>query len=432
MSTQNVSPWKRPPQTVTWKLRMSELPRQTSSSAIAYVPELDGVRGLAILLVLAYHLQPAILRVGGTAASNVAGLGWAGVDLFFVLSGFLITSILVNTKERPSYFRNFYGRRFLRIFPLYYIYLAFILFLALPLAYRHGLLAGTSDSGQAWYWFYLSNWFTSVRDGIPLLGHLWSLSIEEQFYIAWPVVVFLLSARQLRTLCWTIIGATLVLRFAFAGQFAHPEIIHRLTFFRIDALSWGALIAVSRQSSTRSTASWLFLSRIFVCFGMAAVVVLVALQGPSYTTWWGTAVGFSIVLLPSAGIVLYAASCGGGTNPGARVLRLAPLRQLGKYSYGIYVLHVLMIAITGQVIDRLTRMFGWSERIGSAIFILSAIAASYAAALLSWHAVEKHFLRLKRHLDYGPDTESATTVHGSRVGLPVMQLLDSSATHPKG
>jgi peptidoglycan/LPS O-acetylase OafA/YrhL len=383
-------------------------------------------------LVLAYHLQPAILRVGGKIVSNIAGLGWAGVDLFFVLSGFLITSILLSTRDQPRYFLNFYGRRFLRIFPLYYIYLAFIIFLVLPIVHKHGLLAGTSDAGQAWYWFYLSNWFTSVRDGIPLLGHLWSLSIEEQFYIAWPVVVFLLSSKQLRILCWTIIGALLVLRFAFAGQFANPEIIHRLTVFRIDALCWGALIAVSKQSSPRSKASWQFLSSTLFFGGMAAVVALVALQGPSYTTWWGTAVGFSIVLLPSAGIVLYAASCTGETNPGARALRLAPLRQLGKYSYGIYVLHVLIIATTGEVVDRLNRVFGLSERVSSAVFILTAIAASYLAALLSWHAVEKYFLRLKRHLDYRPDVKNAATVQGSHVGLPVMQLLDSSATHHEG
>src|SRR5690625_4685275 len=162
-----------------------------SYSPHQYVKELDGVRGVAILLVILFHCFP----------SPLTGLGWIGVDLFFVLSGFLITGILIDSKGNKRYYSNFIGRRILRIFPLYYLVLFIMLFL-LPLIGR-GFSSGSNYSfylrHQGWFWSYLQNWLFSFH-GFPknlILSHFWSLGVEEQFYLVWPFLVLLLPKKLL-------------------------------------------------------------------------------------------------------------------------------------------------------------------------------------------------------------------------------------------
>ncbi|HEX6051682.1 MAG TPA: acyltransferase, partial [Gemmatimonadaceae bacterium] len=176
-----------------------------------HVPALDGVRGLAVALVLVCHVawdfsSPSYMERG---LIEVARAGWIGVDLFFVLSGFLITGILLDTRGGPKYFRHFYVRRTLRIFPLYYAILVGV-FVITP------LVAATRDrrwftdivDQQGWFWTYTSNVFLAVTgrwEQTGILGHFWSLAVEEQFYLIWPAVVLLLSPRQLRTACGVIL-----------------------------------------------------------------------------------------------------------------------------------------------------------------------------------------------------------------------------------
>jgi peptidoglycan/LPS O-acetylase OafA/YrhL len=140
------------------------------STAIQHVLELDGIRGLAISLVLLYHL---------TASFK---MGWCGVDLFFVLSGFLITNILLRTKNSQSYFCSFYARRTLRIFPLYFFVLFLAFWILIPVAQHFGKAPQSLDAGHLWYWFYISNWWNGTGHEIDWLSHFWSLAVEEQFY----------------------------------------------------------------------------------------------------------------------------------------------------------------------------------------------------------------------------------------------------------
>src|SRR4051812_26234940 len=156
-----------------------------------HVPALDGIRGLAILLILAYHFTLGMTG-RGIAVRLIAKLtstGWCGVDLFFVLSGFLITGILWNAKESPHRFRNYYVRRALRIFPLYYAAIA-IVFAALPfIATRVGGFEGIHGTG-AWLGLYGTNILVALRGQWFPLSHFWSLAVEEHFYLFWPAVVF--------------------------------------------------------------------------------------------------------------------------------------------------------------------------------------------------------------------------------------------------
>ena len=168
--------------------------------------------------------------------------------MFFVLSGFLITTILLNTRESPQYFSSFYMRRVLRIFPLYFAAIFAFFHILLPLMHRAGQMLDVSSAPELWYWLYASNW----RQGLgaaPIwhLSHFWSLAIEEQFYLVWPAVVYLLSARQLRNACGVLIAGGLGLRGWFAIHGASAEFLHSITFLRLDTLAFGALVALLRH-----------------------------------------------------------------------------------------------------------------------------------------------------------------------------------------
>src|SRR5262245_16358318 len=151
----------------------------------SHYPGLDGLRGIAILLVILYH------NFGFIPFLNY---GWLGVDLFFVLSGFLITEILLKTRTTTNYFKNFYTRRVLRIFPLYYLCLILVIVI-FPLIKNFPYDLSFYRENQVWFWFYLQNWmliFKQWNDSAILLNHFWSLAVEEQFYIVWPLLVLLI------------------------------------------------------------------------------------------------------------------------------------------------------------------------------------------------------------------------------------------------
>jgi len=181
----------------------SALPISTGTSpcritrAVQQVPELDGLRGVAILMVLLFHFGGPPINL----CTWLLSYGWAGVDLFFVLSGFLITTILLNTKDSPQYFSSFYGRRVLRIFPLYFMALALYFHVEMPWLVSHKQATAVSVGDQLWCWFYLLNWHDVTAGINGNLSHLWSLSIEEQFYLVWPLAIWRCSRKQVPVLC---------------------------------------------------------------------------------------------------------------------------------------------------------------------------------------------------------------------------------------
>ena len=203
-----------------------------------HIPALDGIRGLAILLVLLGHFtsyggfRP---EIGVDRAYHlVAMLGGVGVDLFFVLSGFLITGILVDARGGAFFFRNFYMRRVLRIFPLYYGSLL-VFFVVLPLLDPGDPRLQQVLGEQAWYWSYLTN-IRMAFDGWPAyhhIGHFWSLAVEEQFYMVWPLVIFLFRRRSLLFICAACVAASLAFRVAFWWAGYHPMILQRVEYYDI-------------------------------------------------------------------------------------------------------------------------------------------------------------------------------------------------------
>src|SRR4029450_1185274 len=175
------------------------MPKPTVHSA-GHVPVLDGLRGIAILMVLGHHYSIVWSRTIPLESGirSVLEFGWCGVDLFFALSGFLITGILIDAKGQESYFPRFYWRRLVRIFPLYYVFLAAV-FVLLP--FFPGIGVTTAQVAPWWYLTYLQNWKPNRGASDPFLGHTWSLAVEEQFYGVWPLIVRFSSTKVLTWVC---------------------------------------------------------------------------------------------------------------------------------------------------------------------------------------------------------------------------------------
>lgn len=394
-------------------LFMTQLRSTPVSGPSTHLPALDGVRGLAILLVLVVHLMLFNNDTGNRWLDSVGqlrSLGFLGVDLFFVLSGFLITGILYDTLHDPHYFRNFYMRRFLRIFPLYYGFLVFMLILT-PVLHGawHGrqyvLLAYLQNTG---IWFPTDGFHPS--DLIDL-NHFWSLAVEEQFYLVWPLLIFLIKdRRRLIRLSFVLSACALALRIAFSIH-ETPYLIglvHEWTLCRMDTLMFGGCLALllrgKNSLSRRWAAAWFWVSMLLMV-GYALTHPWIYLSAAKFI---GT-FGYTMCAIAFAALIFLTLDPFSAWN---RVFRVAWLRSLGKYSYGIYVLHILV----GHVFDLwLARLFGMSlrnflaPRLHSRVlailieFCLNVVVI-YAAAYLSYNLYEVRFLRLKRYFGYRKNT----------------------------
>ena len=384
---------------------------------------LDGVRGLAILLVLLHNLgvdlpatAPGILA---RVFHVVTAAGWIGVILFFALSGYLITSILLRSRAAPHYYRNFFLRRVLRIFPLYYATLALVLVIVPRLVKLPAWLAPELDH-QLWFWTYLSNWAIPFGRGIGGLDHCWSLAVEEQFYLVWPLVVRALSPRRLGTLALALGGFALLFRALVRATGAlDPMVNYYWTAARIDALAWGALLAVAAQGNDQEidqepagpAAAWLLRWRdpgLKATLAALALLTLATRGLPRHHALVDT-LGYSLVGIWAALVVARAAQIGRAPAPSAatdwvvRLLRHPSLRWLGRYSYGIYVFHgILHHAIPGLL------PASWLQPSGTAGYLVTAVAylgavggLSAALAFGSYHLFEKHFLALKSRFPAG-------------------------------
>ena len=355
-------------------------------SSGAWIAELDGLRGIAVLLVVLRHFKP--LPEFGSGVRAALGFGWAGVDLFFVLSGFLITGILVDSRGARNYYSAFYARRALRILPLYFAVLA-AYFVVLP-------AFGRARPGEQWlapwYWLHVSNWQSAFGREVPTLGHFWSLAIEEQFYLFWPAVVAIGGVRGLPWICLAVVLGSAAARGAWMDHGYSKEFLYRLTPFRLEPLAMGGLLALAvRGPGIR------FCERYAVWL-TAAGMALVA------WSWWraGAApyrhpmatLGFTGIALVATGLVYRACAGGGGVL--ARTLRWRPLRSVGKYSYAIYVLHFPVMALLSRTV--VERLAGAPPAVGAVLWtaaLMAGTGTTYLLALASWRWIESPFLRLK-------------------------------------
>ncbi len=360
-----------------------------------HLPALDGLRGLAIIGVLACHFVRVPDGMNGTALgflSQAASLGWLGVDLFFVLSGFLITGILVDSKEHPGYFRNFYARRVLRIFPLYYAYILGLL--ALVLAHR--TLAGANPTTDQfvrdvrWALPYLTNVQMALHNGnvSTPLNHFWSLCIEEQFYLLWPAVVWLTSRRQLAAISLALIVAAAALRHGLI-EAGYTEAAFNLMPCRGDSLATGALLALAVRQPAALTSlrqiprAVLLLPLMFIPPG---VIQATGLPGSLH---------LSLAALAFGALLLFAVTSPDGSSA-ARFFTSGFLRTFGKYSYALYVFNQMVAFFPGnvKVHEKLVALTS-SPSIALVLFAAGGVGISFLLAWASWHLMEKHFLRLK-------------------------------------
>jgi peptidoglycan/LPS O-acetylase OafA/YrhL len=374
----------------------SQSKRIDESTTGKHIPALDGIRGAAIASVLMVHLFVRNSRPAGSlpvrAVTAVMASGWVGVALFFVLSGFLITGILYDTLGTPRFFRNFYARRALRIFPLYY---GFILLMVLvsSVAGYHWYLPGLLG-----YLTYTMNLHSAAYTNAPWvnLNHFWSLAIEEQFYMAWPAMVFLLKTRRRIAgfaVAGTVFSIAVRLYFWQSGALQHdPYLQYSFTPSCLDGLFAGALLALLIRSRFREQAlAWG--PRIAVAMGVFWVGMLVrggalpAIGDPLFGTCAPT-----LLALTFAGVVASVLRAG---SVASRVFAVWPLRQLGTYSYGLYIYHYSI----HNLIDGPIWSFV-SDRTASKVLPIVAsgtisLALSLVIAVASFHWFERPILRLK-------------------------------------
>ena len=348
-----------------------------------YTPELDGIRGIAILLVIIYHCFPSGLTRGG----------WVGVDLFFVLSGFLITGILIDSKNKRHYYYNFISRRILRIFPLYYLVL-FLVFFVLPAISRSILPPGFSfyTRHQAWFWLYVQNWLYSIA-GFPqshLLVHFWSLGVEEQFYLVWPWVVYFSAEKRLPLVSVLLCIAAIIFR-SLPAEWLHFEFTYRYlnTVSRMDDLLIGALIAqlVRRDPEV--------LEKLAVPVGLLSlsVFLLAVIFFRSMSFLHLTAVYTPIGLFMGSLLLLSLSSVQGFR----KLMKTRALTFLGKYSYGLYVYHYIIYILIEYNLN------GWVDLHFKGFFMrmmipgLITVIFSVIISVVSYHFFEAHFLKLKKY-----------------------------------
>jgi len=355
------------------------------------VPEIDGLRALAALSVFAHHVFgfPAIIRI--------TGAGWIGVDLFFVISGYLITNILLGMRDAPHYFKTFYMRRTLRIFPPYYAFLA----LCFGLAVAFERWGSYRLSPRLWLAFALygtslivvQHWYGAAVSQLPQpVGSIevtWSLSIEELFYLLWAPVVRFLTKQQLRVLVLVIILFAPVVRWYVHTAGARTEYL----FFpaRIDTLAFGALLALLGDRTTRSPVrGWIVLFSLAVsaCF-------LLLLPDPQLNACFAvlgyTVIGFSMALLLA--FVLARAA----TNHWlCRYLRCPVLVKLGSISYMFYLLHAFVIMSCRRIFANvLVDHWAWNRILQSG----ASLAVTVLAAAISWRYFESPILKLKSRFE---------------------------------
>ncbi len=333
----------------------------------AYSPSLDGLRGIAIALVLMDHMAP---RLAGLGLGGLALWGWCGVDLFFVLSGFLITGIILDGRGEPGFFRSFYARRGLRIWPLYA--------LVVPVNYW---LCGRANTwvGGGVFWLYFLFLVQNLRPGLSgTLYPSWSLAIEEQFYLAWAPAARYLPASAIAAVLAVILAVEPWVR----GHWALNPVN---TLYHLDGLAVGALIALGLRTLRWPRTTWARVA--WAAVGAGALGLAWAARG--HGAWLN-----SFLALGFGGCVLLALEGEGRASLWVRGLRLPALRFLGRISYGLYLTQVIVFALLGGVDERLDRAHAGAA--GDLVIIAMRTVAAIAVAAALWYGFERPILRLKR------------------------------------
>lgn len=351
---------------------------------------IDGLRGIAAIAVILFHLYP----------HSIINLGWAGVDFFFVISGFLITNILINQKDNRNYFKVFYIRRSIRIFPVYFLVVTPFLFLFIM---KDGLNLNIIS-----YFLYFQNFTAIYNDYLPFLGHTWSLAIEEQFYLIFPVIVYFTPIKKLKFTFILLIFLSILLRWYFAYKEFHIYFQSTMLFSRADSLLFGGLLPVLYIEKEKIDKMIAILKRNLI-IGIVLLIIFIAWQvaflgSENFLKDFGNnnlkanTVGqfkFTILgLIFSAivGIVAYDNSL--ITLNIKRILESKILKDLGKISYGLYLFHYPILNLTRYLSIKLGVSPQWY------IIIFINLLFTIIVSKISWKFFEEPILRLKSKFNY--------------------------------
>lgn len=365
----------------------------------AHILPLDGLRGLASLSVIVYHMWPityADRRLTYRIVQAIVSFGWSGVDLFFVLSGFLITGILLRSKsaEPARYFRVFYGRRILRVFPIYYLLLVFF-FIVVP---RAPFFQKVNDfwivKGSAWpYWAYLSNWPGLNVGTHSVLCVCWSLAIEEQYYAIWPLTVRLTTPRLLGLTSVALLCGSAIARTALLNSGVSAADLYHMTFTHLDGIALGSALAVAHSDSVR-WGHWMDRLAGALPFLGIALVAVVLRSGFSATT--DKEAAYQSVMVENYWLValFYGSLLAKSLRAGWLQTALSHpfLRRLGRYSYAAYLVQFLAAWIVSIAFRHLRERVGLvqlvSDRFGDYTKMCLSVGLSYGLAALSWAFLE--------------------------------------------
>jgi peptidoglycan/LPS O-acetylase OafA/YrhL len=322
--------------------------------------QLDGVRAIAFLMIFFRH------------GLNVPFF-WVGVDIFFVLSGFLITSILINNANQNHAWRHFYERRALRILPPYFAVLIFGTFFF----HIHW------GSNIFWYLLFGMNIADTLNVGVPLLATLWSLAVEEQFYVFWPFIALRLSPRMVLRSAVVIVIATPLLRALITPFISTHWPIYLLTPFRMDLLASGAILAVLWKQNKGDTVEWRNYGLLLLVSSILAFLVCTWLV-PGFralsNTVYFNCFGYSIICAGITGAMAVALS--GKVLFLQKCLTAAPIRWIGTISYTGYLIHAWLLGLVTPFSNQ-------------AMNFVAALIATLAIASFSWLFFEKPILRLR-------------------------------------
>ena len=370
----------------------------------SFIPAFDGLRGIAILAVLLYHSHP---RLEGTFLEKFVIWGWTGVSLFFVLSGFLITGIILDARPGPFYTR-FFAHRALRIWPAYWL-LLFLFYFFFPFVFS-GYKWMVHDVATApWLplLLFLQNLFPITLPGA--IGPTWSVAIEQQFYLFWTPIARHLPPRWLLLAAGAMLAISPAVRLFYGAHLTPTQ-----TVVHLDSLAVGCLIAIALRVFAWTPAAWKWIARAGLCIGASGVWLMLH-RGSAFTDLL-LAFGFGGMLLeallgdtngvPSAPVVQPQSAKSGqigvplgvvGRAPRrsfyCRALELRPLVFVGKISYGLYLIHILVFSLLGGYVDKHLDAFGIP---GNLAIVAIRVAVAIGCAALMWRYFEKPILALKR------------------------------------
>lgn len=353
-----------------------------------HYPALDGLRGIAILLVVFFHNFGFI---------NYFFFGWLGVDLFFVLSGFLITDILLKTRNTNKFLSRFYIRRILRIFPLYYFSLILLL-VVIPRLNFTTIDFSYYIKNQWWYWTFLQNWFLVTHNygnNTTALHHFWSLAVEEQYYLAWPWLILLIKKTKYLLLIMASLLVFIICARYYIWEYkiSHFNYYGFFTFTRIDGLCIGSMLAILQFNNPN------FLRRFstIIIFGLALFNFIFYFfnRHNQFTLPYWAIVGYTTFAVIFA-LLLYEA-ISAKNRLLQFILEFPSLRFLGKVSFGFYVYHwPVYLLLYPYVSLWITKNSGQPNHNSKIVISIILTIIGFIISVISYYCFERYFLKLKK------------------------------------